>query len=138
MVQTFAEQRVDGIVVTSSRVGASYLPMLAELMVPIVLVNDQYPGEFVHSVMIDNVQGTRAAAEHLIAFGHRRIAYVGDRSGYQSDTERRAGYKEALAKAGIAPVAALAVQGDGRAEAAIEVCQRPARARSSSHSNLLL
>ena len=28
MVQTFAEQRVDGIVVTSSRVGAEYLPML--------------------------------------------------------------------------------------------------------------
>jgi LacI family repressor for deo operon, udp, cdd, tsx, nupC, and nupG len=120
MVQTFAEQRVDGIVVTSSRVGAEYLPMLADLMVPIVLVNDQYPGEFMHSVMIENVQGTRAAAEHLIAFGHRRIAYVGDRSGYQSDTERLAGYKEALAAAGIAFAPELAVKGDGKPAAAIE------------------
>jgi LacI family repressor for deo operon, udp, cdd, tsx, nupC, and nupG len=120
MVQTFAEQRVDGIVVTSSRVGAEYLPVLAEMMVPIVLVNDQYPGEFMHSVMIENVQGSRAAAAHLIALGHRRIAYVGDRSGYQSDTERLAGYKEALAAAGIAFAPELAVKGDGKPEAAIE------------------
>jgi LacI family repressor for deo operon, udp, cdd, tsx, nupC, and nupG len=120
MVQTFAEQRVDGIVVTSSRVGAEYLPMLAEMMVPIVLVNDQYPGEFMHSVMIENVQGARAAAEHLIALGHRRIAYVGDLSGYQSDTERLAGYKQALAEAGIAFAPELAVKGDGKPAAAIE------------------
>jgi DNA-binding LacI/PurR family transcriptional regulator len=120
MVQTFAEQRVDGIIVTSSRVGALYLPMLAEMMVPIVLLNDQYPGEFVHSVLIENVQGARAAVEHLIEFGHRRIAYVGDRSGYHSDTERLTGYKEALAAAGIAFAPELAVTGDGRPEAAID------------------
>jgi DNA-binding LacI/PurR family transcriptional regulator len=120
MVQTLAEQRVDGIVVTSSRVGAEYLPMLADLMVPIVLVNDQSPGELMHSVMIENVQGSRAAAEHLIALGHRRIAYIGDRSGYHSDTERLAGYKEALAVAGIAFSPELAVKGDGKPAAAIE------------------
>ena len=66
------------------------------------------------------MQGSRAAAQHLIALGHRRIAYVGDRSGYQSDTERLAGYKEALAAAGIAFAAELAVKGDGKPEAAIE------------------
>jgi len=120
MVQAFAEQRVDGIVVTSSRVGASYLPLLAELMVPIVLVNDQYPGEFMHSVMIENIEGSRAATEHLIALGHRRIAYVGDRSGYHSDTERLEGYKQALVQAGIAFVPELAVKGDSTPAAAIE------------------
>jgi DNA-binding LacI/PurR family transcriptional regulator len=44
VVQELAERRVDGIIVTSSRVGALYLPLLKELNVPIVLVNDQYPG----------------------------------------------------------------------------------------------
>jgi LacI family transcriptional regulator/LacI family repressor for deo operon, udp, cdd, tsx, nupC, and nupG len=91
VVQAFAEQRVDGIIVTSSRVGALYLPLLSEMMVPIVLVNDQHPGTFVHSVMIDNVQGSRAVAEHLVGLGHQRIAYLGDQFGYQSDTERFAG-----------------------------------------------
>jgi DNA-binding LacI/PurR family transcriptional regulator len=120
VVQELAERRVDGIIVTSSRVGALYLPLLKELDVPIVLVNDQYPGEFVHSVMIANQDGTRAATEHLISLGHRRIAYLGERNGYQSDAERLAGYKEALAEAGIDFVPELAIEGDGRPEAAIE------------------
>jgi DNA-binding LacI/PurR family transcriptional regulator len=120
VVQELAERRVDGIIVTSSRVGALYLPLLKELEVPIVLVNDQYPGEFVHSVMIANREGTRAATEHLIGLGHRRIAYLGDRGGYQSDAERLAGYKEALAAAGIDFAPELAAEGDGLPEAAIE------------------
>jgi DNA-binding LacI/PurR family transcriptional regulator len=123
MVQELAERRVDGIIVTSSRVGALYLPLLKELDVPIVLVNDQYPGEFVHSVMIANQEGTRAATEHLIELGHRRIAYVGDRGGYQSDAERLAGYKEALAGAGIEFASELAVEGDSRPQGASEAME---------------
>jgi DNA-binding LacI/PurR family transcriptional regulator len=119
IVQSFAEQRVDGIIVTSSRVGALYLPLLSEMMVPIVLVNDQYPGAFVHSVMICNQEGSRAVAEHLIGLGHRRIAYIGDQFGYQSDTERHAGYREALDAAKIAALPEFLVRGDGKPEAAM-------------------
>jgi DNA-binding LacI/PurR family transcriptional regulator len=119
VVQALAERRVDGIIVTSSRVGSDYLPMLAQLNVPMVLVNDQYPGEFVHSVMIANEEGSRAATDHLIELGHRRIAYVGDRSGYQTDTERLEGYKQALAEAGIEFASELVVLGDGRPEGAL-------------------
>lgn len=119
IVQSFAEQRVDGIIVTSSRVGALYLPLLSEMMVPIILVNDQHPGAFVHSVMICNQEGSRAAAEHLVGLGHRRIAFIGDQFGYQSDTERLAGYKEALEAAGIPIHPELVVRGDGKPEAAL-------------------
>jgi DNA-binding LacI/PurR family transcriptional regulator len=119
VVQAFAERRVDGIIVTSSRVGALYLPLLAEQMVPIMLVNDQHPGAFVHSVMIDNLEGMRAVGEHLGGFGHKRIAYLGDRLGYQSDVERFAGYRAALDAAGIPDMPELVVHGDGKAEAAM-------------------
>ena len=101
VVQSFAERRVDGIVVTSSRVGAMYLPRLSQMMVPIVLINNQHPGPFTHSVMIENVQAGREATEHLIGLGHRRIAYLGDQFGYQSDTERFTGYRQALEQAGL-------------------------------------
>ncbi len=124
VVRAFAERRVDGIIVTSSRVGALYLPMLAEMQVPIVLVNDQYPGAFVHSVMIANFEGMRAAAEHLIALGHRRIAYLGDQFGYQSDAERLAGYRAALGTAGIPAPAELVADGDGKPEAAMAAMEK--------------
>jgi len=119
VVQAFAERRVDGIIVTSSRVGALYLPLLSEMMVPIVLVNDQHPGAFVHSVMICNLEGSRAVANHLVELGHRRIAYLGDKFGYQSDAERYAGYREALDAAGIPLDPDLKVYGDGKPEAAM-------------------
>jgi DNA-binding LacI/PurR family transcriptional regulator len=123
VVQAFAERRVDGIIVTSSRVGALYLPLLSEMMVPIVLVNDQHPGAFVHSVMICNLEGSRAVANHLVELGHRRIAYLGDKFGYQSDTERYAGYREALDAAGIPHYPELVVHGDGKPEAAMQAME---------------
>jgi DNA-binding LacI/PurR family transcriptional regulator len=124
IVQSFAERRVDGILVTSSRVGALYLPLLSEMMVPIVLVNNQHPGAFVHSVMIENVEGSLAAARHLISLGHRRIAYLGDQFGYQSDTERFAGYKQALDEAGIPFLPELVVHGNGKPEQAMNAMEQ--------------
>lgn len=124
IVQSFAEQRVDGIIVTSSRVGALYLPLLSEMMVPIVLVNDQHPGAFVHSVMICNQEGARSVTEHLIGLGHIRIAYIGDQLGYQSDTERFAGYREALDAAGIPFHPELAIRGNSKPEEALRVMDR--------------
>lgn len=124
VVQSFAERRVDGIIVTSSRVGALYLSLLSEMRVPIVLVNDQHPGAFVHSVMIGNVAGAREAADHLIALGHRRIAYLGDQFGYQSDTERFEGYRQALREAGLEFHPELVVHGDGKPEEAMRAMEK--------------
>jgi DNA-binding LacI/PurR family transcriptional regulator len=124
VVQSFAERRVDGIIVTSSRVGALYLPLLSEMMVPIVLVNDQHPGAFAHSVMIGNLEGSREAARHLVRLGHRRIAYLGDQFGYQSETERLGGYREALEAADIPFLPELVVHGDGKPEAAMRAMDK--------------
>lgn len=124
IVQSFAELRLDGIIVTSSRVGALYLPMLEAMRVPIMLVNNQYPGTFVHAVMITNIEGTRAVVRHLIELEHRRIAYLGDQFGYQSDVERMSGYREALEAARIPFQPELIVHGDGRTEAAIGAMNR--------------
>lgn len=123
VVHSFSERRVDGIVVTSSRVGALYIPMLSEMRVPIVLVNNQQPGEFVHSVMIENVQGSREATNHLIQLGHRRIAYLGDRFGHQSDTERFSGYRQALDRAALPFFPELVAHGDGKPENAIAAAE---------------
>lgn len=101
VVQAFEERRVDGIIVTSSRVGAVYAEQLSQTQVPIVLLNNQHPSAFMHSVMIDNVAASAAATRHLIGLGHRRIAYIGDRFGCQSDTERADGFRQAMDEAGL-------------------------------------
>jgi DNA-binding LacI/PurR family transcriptional regulator len=119
VVQSFAERRVDGILVTSSRVGALYVPLLSEMKVPIVLINNQHPGEWVHSVMIENEKASAEATRHLISLGHRRIGYLGDAYGHQSDAERLAGYRSALARARIPFQPELVVHGDGKPEGGV-------------------
>ncbi len=114
VVDSFSERRVDGILVTASRVGALHGKRLAGTNVPIVLINNQHPGDFAHSVGIDNIAASRAIVTHLLDLGHRRIAYVGDRSGYQSDTERFSGYRTAMKSRRVAIRPELVVRGDGK------------------------
>jgi DNA-binding LacI/PurR family transcriptional regulator len=120
VVHSLEERRVDGIIVTSSRVGPVYGPMIAQMRVPIVLLNNQHSSESVHSVMIANTEASLGAIRYLIKLGHRRIAYLGDKFGAQSDSERFAGYRQALDEADIPFRPELIVHGDGKSEGAIE------------------
>ncbi|HBY93143.1 MAG: LacI family transcriptional regulator [Ardenticatenaceae bacterium] len=116
VVKAFREQRVDGILVSSSRVGERYLPLLAESQVPIVLINNQHDGTFAFSVTNDDRYGAEVVTRHLIESGHERIAYLGNHRGGQTDVDRLAGYRAALHAAGLTPDPALVVHGpNGRA-----------------------
>ena len=57
-------------------------------------------------ITIDDVEGGRMAAEHLLELGHRRIAFVGDEEenlfGFDSSARRRQGFEAALAGRGRA------------------------------------
>lgn len=116
VVHSFEDRRVDGIVVTASRVGALYGSVLERMHIPIVLLNNQHPSHFAHSILIDNFEGSRQLVAHLVALGHRRIAYIGDRFGHGSDSERFSGYRAALDEADILFQPDLIVHGDGKAE----------------------
>jgi len=116
VVRSFRERRVDGILVASSRLGAQYQPLSAELEAPIVLLNNQHPSDLAHSVSIDNADGGYQATAHLIALGHRDIAYIGDESGLHSDKERFHGFRAAMNKARLKVRPELVVRGDGKLE----------------------
>lgn len=112
-VDLLQERRVDGILVMASRIGALYLQRLSGMKVPIVLINSHHPGEFVYSIRIDNVAGARVATKHLADLGHRRIAYIGDKLGFQSDMERLTGYRETLEETDLGFDPQLVAHGDG-------------------------
>ena len=117
-VEMLHSKRVDGVIVTSSRVGALYQEHLDRLGVPIVLLNShsEQSGPYTFSVSVDNRHGGYLATDHLIQLGHRRVAYVTGPADHSDDLERLAGHREALARAGIAFDPALVVPGSGRAD----------------------
>jgi LacI family transcriptional regulator len=65
--------------------------------VPIVLVDRPAPGLAADLVEIDDHRAAFDAVAHLIAHGHRRIAYVGDTPAIPTSAARLAGYRDALA-----------------------------------------
>ncbi len=115
-VEMLRSKRVDGVIVTSSRVGALYLDHLERIGVPIVLINShsEYSGRYTYSVSVDNQHGGHLVTSHLIQLGHRRIAYISRPSDFRSDRERLAGYRQALTEAGMPFDPALVVPGTGR------------------------
>ena len=68
--------------------------------VPVLVFNRELDGEWDFLAM-ENQRGARLATEHLIALGHTRIAFFGGHRDSSSCWERHAGYRDALAAAGI-------------------------------------
>ena len=123
LVKSLREWQVDGVIVAASRVGALYMPLLKEIGVPLVLINSQQEGPFIHSVAVDNIQSAIRATQHLIRLKHRVIGFLGGPSDHASHGERLAGYQRALADANIPFDPALVVSGTGRIDSGELVTQ---------------
>jgi LacI family transcriptional regulator, galactose operon repressor len=68
--------------------------------------------EGIPSVSAANASGARAATEHLLSLGHRRIAAIMGPADWMASTERLNGYRSALAAAGVLPALDLVVESD--------------------------
>ncbi|MCU1490956.1 MAG: LacI family transcriptional regulator [Acidimicrobiaceae bacterium] len=100
----------DGLIFSPLGLGAAELAETSG-KTPVVLLGERVnEGPFDH-VTIDNVAAARAAVEHLVALGARRIAAIGDQPYETGETAqfRTQGYRQALAEAGIAEDPALVV-----------------------------
>jgi LacI family transcriptional regulator len=95
--------RVDGLLSVTIAPGRADLERLAAAGVPVVLIDHAHPR--LPSVTVDDLAGGRMAVDHLLALGHRRIAFAGDTvdevHGSSASTRRCTGYRRALADAGI-------------------------------------
>ena len=101
LAEAFAARGVDGLIVAPAPGDHSYLQRDRAAGVALVFV-DRPPGFIdADTVLSDNAGGARAAVEHLIAAGHRRIAFLGDRPELATAAERLRGYRDALAAHGL-------------------------------------
>lgn len=123
-VQQFEERRVDGVLLIGSRVRSISSSLLAEMQIPMVSVDNQPAPDAPCSVYFDNTTATHGAIRYLAQLGHRRIAYIGDRHGFDSNTLRHDAYRAALESLGIAYDPRLVVDGDSDAEGGMRSMDR--------------
>ena len=107
-------KRVDAVIAVSLELTAGEVQRLHDLGKPMVGVGGPLPG--VRTLSIDDIAVSRLATEHLLGLGHLRIAHIGGDRAVDMDfhlpTNRRIGYQEALAAAGIPSDPALFRAGD--------------------------
>jgi len=101
-----ARGRIDGLLAISLAPTDREARRMHLAGLPVVLLDRDHPT--LPCISIDDFEGGRMAAEHLLALGHRRIAFLGDEEsnpfGFDSSAHRREGFEAALAAAG-APIA---------------------------------
>jgi DNA-binding LacI/PurR family transcriptional regulator len=80
-----------------------YANLLSECNRRVYAINRCPSGSRVPFVMPDNEGGARAATEHLLNLGHRRIGFIRGLSGNIDAAERQRGYFQAMADFGAPP-----------------------------------
>jgi len=99
-------RQTDGMLFSPEHLGTEDRHLLDDVTYPLVLLGERIFGGPDDHVTMHNVEGARAAVEHLIGLGRRRIAVLGAhpdrRSGQMRPSDLRVrGYREALAVAGL-------------------------------------
>jgi LacI family transcriptional regulator len=100
ILESLLSRRLAGLVVAPIGLEHSWLKRWQD-STPLVFV-DRAPVGLSADTFTDNDEaGGHLATRHLIEHGHRRIAYVGDMLALSTEANRLAGYRRALAEAGI-------------------------------------
>ena len=101
-VERLSLQGVDGILVIAPLKGAAEALFEPPAGIPLVAV-EAGPGEVVPVVEVDQFAGARAATQHLLDLGHKRVWHIGGPPDFWESEQRIAGWSAALQDAGVVP-----------------------------------
>jgi LacI family transcriptional regulator len=99
-VRLLVEHRVEGIIFTSAFIDSQTVARLVGERFPTVLVNREVTNVSCDTVVGNNCDGARVAAEHLLELGHRRIGIICGHSRATTSRERESAFADALESAG--------------------------------------
>ena len=108
-LRTLEAQRVDGIILCSSRLSEQEFGAMMARLPAVILVNREASGNDLRSVCIDDEAGAWCATQHLLHNGRRMIAFLAGPPASHSGRRRTQGYRHALADAGVPVDPALSV-----------------------------
>jgi LacI family transcriptional regulator len=102
-LELLEEHRVQGILITPVAAPDEHVARLQRRGTPVVLVDSRSLSRGQCSVSVDDVLGGELAIAHLVAQGHRKIAFVGGPMSLRQVADRRDGALRALEDAGLRP-----------------------------------
>jgi LacI family transcriptional regulator len=100
-IQSLEAQRVDGLILCSSRLSDRELIRLADRYQPLVLVNRRIDHPQTGCVLVDDARGAHEAVDYLLQIGHRQVGLLAGPETSHSGRERKRGCYEALQAHGV-------------------------------------
>ncbi|MGM0622166.1 MAG: LacI family DNA-binding transcriptional regulator [Bacteroidota bacterium] len=98
LLQLLAGRKVDGIIIAPTGKSSSHVTEIQRLGIPVMVIDRYLPDTELPFVTTDNHMGALLATEHFIETGHRNIACIQGINGISANSERVAGYRDALRK----------------------------------------
>jgi LacI family transcriptional regulator len=136
-VTLLAEQRVQGVLLVPVGGSQAATSRLRERDIPVVLLDSSGGSDDISSVSVNDVAGGRMAVAHLLASGHRRIAFLGTGHEAPQAIDRLAGARQAFVDAGrspdeLLPLPASELNVDGGVRAALALLELGPRRRPTA------
>ncbi|MEK8052913.1 LacI family DNA-binding transcriptional regulator [Ideonella sp. DXS22W] len=122
-IEMLRARRVDGLILLDGRISDSAVKALARQL-PVVVTGRQIKAPGLFSLAFDNLRGARLATEHLLALGHRRIAFIGGDPQHPDAVAREQGWRDAMASAGVPVDEALREHGGYIEEGGLRAMER--------------
>lgn len=97
VLDLFEEQRLSGILISPVHTDLTRLWRLREAGTPVVLVDRGSSDQSFSSVSVNDVEGGRMAAQHLVDLGRRRLAFVGGPHDIEQVAHRLEGARSVVA-----------------------------------------
>jgi len=123
-IRVLMEKRIDGLILVSSGSDEDLSMLLANEVIPKVLVDREVTGVAADLIEADHVQGAYEATRYLISLGHKRIACVAGPDTLLPSGGRVAGYQRALKEAGITVCDDFIVHSDFTSEGGFNAFQK--------------
>jgi DNA-binding LacI/PurR family transcriptional regulator len=95
-VRRFIERKVAGVAVMTSEMDQALVEMLVRRDVPAVFLDSGETGRDISNLRVDYASGIRQSIEHLVALGHRDIAFIGGTAHFRSARRRREAFRAAM------------------------------------------
>ncbi len=99
-VQVLLQKQVDGFLLVPAHGASRSVDLILKQRVPLVIL-DRSVNAAVDTVCSDSEGGAYELTRHLLALGHRRIAMLSGPRDVSTSVDRVAGYRRALAEAGV-------------------------------------
>ena len=105
-IRKLARMNVDGIILLPTTMSKSYESTIKSIDVPVVLLGQE--GEYTYSVEYNDFNAARDLANFVLAYGHRKIAYLGvGEEDIAVGYYRKLGFMTTLEKYNLSPIEVL-------------------------------